>query len=125
LNGLLYSCTMFSFFTQKDAPKRLSLGRMVNQSTMLLMISIGSLILILALLILFHENSNATKGYDLRKLEADRSAAYLEQEVLNMQIAEAQALIHLRDDPQITGMIPTQNQRYVKQALPTEMPYEE
>lgn len=83
---------------------------------MLLMISIGSLILILALLILFHENANATKGYDLRKLEADRSAYYLEQEVLNMQIAEAQALQYLSEDAQIMSMIPVKNPQYVKAA---------
>jgi uncharacterized membrane protein len=105
---------VLSFFLQGDGQKRLSLGRMVNQSTMLLMISIGSLILILALLILFHEN--ATKGYDLRKLEADRSAYYLEQEVLNMQIAEAQALQYLSEDAQIMSMIPVKNPQYVKAA---------
>jgi hypothetical protein len=64
---------------------------MVSQSTALLMICIGALILVLALLILFHENANATKGYNLRKLESQRSLLLLKQEVLNMQIAEAQA----------------------------------
>ncbi|MDB4978067.1 MAG: hypothetical protein JWM56_253 [Candidatus Peribacteria bacterium] len=80
------------------------------------MVSIGSLILILALLILFHENANATKGYDLRKLESDRSAYFLEQEVLNMQIAEAQALEKLRTDSQIGTMIPVKNPRFVPSA---------
>ncbi len=89
---------------------------MVNQSTRLLMAVIGTLILVLALLILFHENRNATKGYRLRKLEADRSASLLEQEILNMQIAEAQALETLRTDPRVANMVPVKTARYVKPA---------
>lgn len=87
---------------------------MVNQSTALLMVCIGTLILFLAFLILFHENANATKGYRLRSLERERSLLLLEQEVLNMQIAEAQALQNLRDDSQIQGMIPVRNAKYVE-----------
>ncbi len=100
---------------QPDLPRKASLGRLVSQSTALLMTCIGALILVLALLILFHENANATKGYSLRRLETERSVLLLEQEVLNMQIAEAQALDHLKDDPQITKMIPYANPRYVQE----------
>ena len=77
------------------------------------MISIGALILLLALLILFYENATATKGYQLRQLENDRSESYLEQEVLNMQIAQAQALQSLKDDPQVAGMVPAKNIRFI------------
>jgi hypothetical protein len=108
---------------QQDLPRKASLGRMVNQSTALLMTCIGSLILVLALLILFHENANATKGYSLRRLESERSVLLLEQEVLNMQIAEAQALDHLKDDAQIQKMIPFSNPKYVElEPLPVERP---
>ncbi len=78
------------------------------------MSAIGGLILILALLILFHQNANATKGYELRTLERDRSVILLQQEVLNMQIAEAQALENLRKDPQVDKMIPAKNAKYAK-----------
>lgn len=88
---------------------------MVTQSTALLMVSIGTLILGLALLILFHENANATKGYNLRKLENQRSLLLLEQEVLNMQIAEAQALEHLQQDTVIQAMIPMNKLKYIQQ----------
>ena len=98
-----------------DMPRRASLGRLVTQSTALLMVSIGALILGLALLILFHENANATKGYNLRKLESQRSIFLLQQEVLNMQIAEAQALEHLQQDPSIVAMIPAEKFRYTEQ----------
>ena len=77
------------------------------------MTCIGALILILALLILFHENATATKGYQLRTLERERSLLLLEQEVLNMQIAQSQSLDHLRNDAQISSMLPLQKPRYV------------
>ncbi len=108
--------SLFSSSTSSEMPHRLSLGRMVNQSTVLLMACIGSLILILALLILFHENANATKGYDLRNLEADRNGALLEQEVLASQISEAQALNNLQNDQQIQQMIPATKPLYAKAA---------
>lgn len=87
---------------------------MVNQSTALLMAAIGSLILILALLILFHENANATKGYRLRSLERERSVLMLEQEVLNMHIAESQAMETLQNDKLTQVMIPIRNARYTQ-----------
>lgn len=96
-------------------PHRLSLGRMVNQSTMLLMVSIGSLILLLALLILFHQNANATKGYQLRTLERERSRLLLDEEVLKMQIAEAQALKQLENDNIVQAMIPLGKTQYTNQ----------
>ncbi len=97
----------------KDIQRRASLGRLVNQSTAMLMTCIGALILLLALLILFHENANATKGYSLRKLENERSVLLLEQEVLNMQIAESQALEHLKQDAQIQKMVLYKEPKYV------------
>lgn len=78
------------------------------------MISIGTLILVLALLILIHENASATKGYSLRKLENTRSLLLLEQEVLNMQIAQAQSLETLETDPQILAMVMSKKASYAK-----------
>ena len=102
------------FLMPAETKKRSSLGRMVNQSTVLLMISIGSLILILALLILFHQNSNATKGYQLRTLERERSQLLLEEEVLNMQVATAQAMEKIESDRQIQTMIPVRYPLYTR-----------
>ncbi|MBI3331929.1 hypothetical protein HYZ99_03135 [Candidatus Peregrinibacteria bacterium] len=100
--------------SSSDIPHRSSLGRMVNQSTVLLMASIGSLILVLALLILFHENANATKGYRLRSLERERSLLLLEQEVLNMHIAESQAMETLQNDNLIQVMVSIRNPKYTE-----------
>jgi len=97
-----------------SVPQRSSLGRLINQSTVLLMVSIGSLILILALLILFHQNANATKGYTLRTLERARSHLLLEEEVLKMQVAEAQALKHLEEENKIQTMLPIKDVQYTE-----------
>ena len=81
---------------------------------MLLMVSIGSLIFLLALLILFHENANATKGYKLRSLEHQRSALLLEEEVVNMQVAQQQAIETLQNDARIQGMIAVRSAGYIQ-----------
>lgn len=109
-------CTSVSFphTVSPDMPRRLSLGRLVTQSTALLMACIGTLIFALALLILFHQNATATKGYELRGLERERSMLLLEQEVLNMQIADAQSLQRLQTEEQIQNMKPLAKPRYVR-----------
>ena len=96
-------------------PSRASLGRMVNQSTILLMVCIGSLIFLLALFILFHQNATATKGYQLRNLERERSQLLLEEEILNMQVAEAQALHQLSDDAVVQAMVAVRSPRYIQE----------
>ena len=106
------------FFTFSETTRRSSLGRMVNQSTVLLMVAIGALIFLLALLILFHQNANATKGYQLRNLERERSKLLLEEEVLNMEVAQSQALEKLQNDRQIQTMVPIKNAQYVIQEGP-------
>ncbi len=98
---------------QHSSPvKRSSLGRLVIQSTMLLMVTIGAAILMLAILILFHQNANATKGYILRNLERERSQLLLEEEVLKMEVAQSQALFRLENEKQIQAMIPISNPSY-------------
>ena len=87
---------------------------------MLLLVVIGTLIILLALLILFHHNLNATKGYRLRTLERARSQLLLEQEVLNMQIAKSQSLETLQTDPVVQSMEKPRNPKYI-QADPTLM----
>ena len=97
-----------------DIPRRTSLGRMVEQSTLLLLVVIGVLILVLAFLILFHQNANATKGYQLRTLERERSQLLLEEEVLNMEIAKSQALEQLQQDKRIRLMVAPRVMEYIE-----------
>lgn len=97
-----------------DLPRRSSIGRLVEEGTVLLMVSIGSLIFVIALLILFHENATATRGYRLRTLERERSRLLLEEEVLKMEIAKAQSLETLQTDKRIKTMVEVKNPAYVE-----------
>jgi cell division protein FtsX len=87
---------------------------MVTTSTALLLTTIGTLIVVLALLILFHQNMNATKGYRLRSLERERSQLLLEQEVQNMEIAKAQALETLEADNKVQSMKRVKKPQYIR-----------
>lgn len=109
---------MFDWFQSSAMPRRSSLGRMVEQSTALLMFCIGSLILILAMLILFHQNANATKGYLLRTLERERSQLLLEEEVLKMDLAKEQSLKALEESSKIQTMLHMNDVEYVQEAEP-------
>lgn len=104
---------MFQLFSPSAVTRRSSLGKLIDQSTVLLMVCIGSLILLLALMILFHENANATKGYRLRTLEYERSQLLLEEEVQKMQVAQQQSLETLQNDPKIDAMIQAKQKSYV------------
>lgn len=106
---------MLSLFSSPAITRRSSLGKMIDQSTALLMVCIGSLILLLALMILFHENANATKGYRLRTLEYERSQLLLEEEVQKMQVAGEQSLETLQNDGKIQAMITPKNKTYIEE----------
>lgn len=93
--------------------RRQSLAQMMNTSTALLLFVTGALIVGLALMILFNENYNATKGYKLRTLERERSQLLLTEEILKMHIAEAQALETFQNDPAINAMIEATRVQYV------------
>lgn len=94
--------------------RRSSLNRMMLGSTVLLLVVIGTLIIGLALLILFHNNLNATKGYKLRSLEHTRAGLIRDQENLNMLIAKSQSLQSLQNDPQVQAMLKPGKVKFVE-----------
>lgn len=94
--------------------RRVSLERMIESSTALLLTVIGTLIVGLALLILFHHNLNATKGYNLRSLEFARGQLLLEQELLNMELAKSQSLETLQSDRQVQAMVRVKKPKYIQ-----------
>lgn len=104
----------FPFSRAPVQVRRSSLGTLVDQSTVLLMVAIGTLILLLALMILFHENANATKGYRLRTLEYERSQLLLEQEVLKMRVAEEQSIKTLQNDTSVQVMVAPKKVQYLE-----------
>jgi hypothetical protein len=87
---------------------------MMSTSMVILLFATAALIILLALLILFNENYNATKGYKLRTLERERSQLLLAEELLKMRLAEAQALATFQSDPQILGMVDIAQPTYIR-----------
>lgn len=86
----------------------------MSASMVTLLVATGALIILLALLILFNENYNATKGYKLRTLERERSQLLLAEELLKMKLSEAQALVTFQTDPQILGMLKVSDPAYLR-----------
>lgn len=97
---------------QATPQKRTSLSKTIDQGAVLLMTAIGVLIIILAFLILFHQNANATKGYILRTLERDRTELLREQELINMQLATEQALDTINDSAVAKEMVRPKGVQY-------------
>lgn len=78
------------------------------------MVAIGALIIILAMLILFHQNANATKGYMLRTLNRERSRLQLNEEVLKLELTQEQSLENIESDTRIRSMLDASNLEYTE-----------
>jgi len=61
------------------------------------MIGMMGFALLLSLTYLVHFNQVATKGYELRRLEADRQQLMSQYEIKNMRLAEVKALSYISD----------------------------
>lgn len=58
----------------------------------------------LSLIYLAHFNSVATKGYEIRRLEADRQQLMTQYDIKNMKLAEARALATIIESDKAGGM---------------------
>lgn len=68
------------------------------------MISLGVIAAVMSLSYLVHFNKVATKGYDLRRLEAERQELLSQYDVKNMKVAEATSLNHIINSDRLNGM---------------------
>jgi len=69
--------------------------------------AIGGLFLVavlFSLLYLAHFNQVATKGYDLRRLEADRQQLLDQYDIKNMKLAEAKSLTTIMASDKVSAM---------------------
>ncbi len=73
-----------------------------------------TIICLLSLLFLTHSNQVATRGYELKMLQAKRSDLLRENEVLSMQIADLQALDALANDTTIKRMVKADKPQYIR-----------
>lgn len=84
--------------------RKQTLSQRVEASISSLLFVIITLICLLSLAYLAHANKNATKGYALKNMELKRSNLLIQNEVWDMQIAKAQSLEVLQNDPKILAM---------------------
>lgn len=68
------------------------------------MIGLGVIATVMSLTYLVHFNKVATKGYDLRRLEAERQQLLSQYDVKNMKVAEATSLNHIINSDRLNGM---------------------
>ncbi len=73
-----------------------------------------TIICLLSLLFLSHSNRVATKGYELKMLQAKRAELLRSNEVLSMQIADLQALDALENDATIKLMVKIDQPQYIR-----------
>lgn len=99
---------------QEASKKRVKLSRSSAITTNLIRITIGVCILLLAVLILIHQNINATNGYLFRSLERDRSSLLREEEIIKNELAQEQSLEQLENSATIEQMVKPQTVQYVK-----------
>lgn len=69
--------------------------------------AIGGMFVVAVLLVLVylgHFNQVATKGYDLRRLEADRQQLMNQYDIKNMKLAEVKSLAKIIESDRIGGM---------------------
>lgn len=90
--------------TVEEGKKRVKLSRSSAATTNLIRLTIGICILLLAILILIHQNLNATNGYLFRELERERTQLLREEETVKTTLANEQSLKALESSPEIQAM---------------------
>lgn len=66
--------------------------------------SLSAIAVTMSLLYLTHYNSVATKGYDLRRLEADRQQLMTQHDIKNMKLAEVKSLSVISESERVSRM---------------------
>ncbi len=100
--------------SSKKRPPQRPLSKRIEISVgAFLFISIA-LICVLSLLFLSHSNRVATKGYELKMLQSNRSELIRKNEVLSMQIADLQTLDAMENDSIIKTMVKAERPLYIR-----------
>lgn len=97
-----------------NGPHRRPLSERVEVGVGAFLFVTVALICLLALLFLSHSNRVATKGYELKMLQAKREELLKKNEVLSMQIADMQALDMLENDDVVRMMVKADRPKYIR-----------
>jgi hypothetical protein len=74
---------------------------------------LGMICILLSLAYLVHFTQVSTKGYELKRLEADRQQLLSQYEIKNMRLAEAQAMATIISSDQVESMRKARSVDYV------------
>ena len=97
----------------QEAKKRVKLSHSSAMTTNLIRITIGVCILFLAVLILIHQNINATNGYLFRSLERDRTSLLRAEEAVKNELAREQSLQQLEQSATVKAMVKPRTVQYI------------
>lgn len=94
-----------TFMKAVETARNIKSGKMkfeIGPTSMI--IGLATVALTMSLLYLAHYNSVATKGYDLRRLEAARQQLMTQYDIKNMKLAEAKSLSVIAASDKVDGM---------------------
>lgn len=72
-----------------------------------------ALALVVSLIYLAHANRVATRGYVIKRLEAEKSVIVIENEIWRQQVSEAKSLATIKNSFQVQNMVPIRDVTYI------------
>ena len=98
----------------KKGIRKKTLSQKVEVGINALVFSTITIVCVVSLFYLAHSNKVATKGYELKGLQEERSMLITENEVWNMKIARSQAIEKIKTDPVIASMQEVNQPQYIR-----------
>ncbi len=100
--------------SKRSNVRKKPLSHAIKMGANSLLFVVVALVAIVSFLYLAHANRNATKGYSLKSLEQQRGHLMVQNEILDMQIAQIRSLDALQNDPKILSMRRADQPQFVR-----------
>jgi len=100
-----YMSHVLTLEAKRPAVRKKPLSHSIQVGANTLLFLVITLSMIVTFLYLAHANSNATQGYAIKELQAERSELLIETEVAEMTISDITSLKALEADPVIKTMV--------------------
>lgn len=94
--------------------RRRTLSQQIRVGSVSLATVVILLTLAVTLIYLAHANRVATRGYVIKKLEAERRDGVTALEIWRQQVAESKSIERLADSPEIAKMVPVKNPVFIE-----------
>lgn len=97
--------------------RRRTLSARVELGATSLLFVVVALALVVSLIYLAHANRVATRGYVIKRLEAEKSAIVTTNEIWRQQVSEAKSLATLKASAPVQDMVPVRDVTYINPEL--------